>query len=230
MMTRSFVVAFALLARDADAGCARTELSPTVLTPDGATLPSDGGVLVGWQVSVYDSKKPQHALGPTFRGKDGNTSVDLQPRQIAPGVYVYRPASTGKGALSLFDGKDKVGTWPRGGVTDKLSLAAPDASSATLTVDTNPRYQKQTFSVDVAGVPDAAVGVLTYDDKGTALAFATVPHDRVGATTIVPYASPGRCAFDPDGMHPPTAGSKVTIAWVDPFGRIGPPSKVLVVK
>lgn len=215
------------ISADARAECAMTELVPVRLTPDGAKLPTDGGVLVGYQ-SHRPEKTAHGPLAASFKATDGKAAIELAVRQIAPGVFVYSAKDPSKGSFTLMDGKTKVGTFARG-ATDKNDLAAPDATAGRLHMESGFHAIVERFDVDVAAIPDGALGVIVYDDKGTATSFETVPHDRTGKTTIQPFRTPSRCSFDPDGRVAPKVGAKVTIAWVDQFGRIGPPSHVITV-
>jgi hypothetical protein len=227
---RTLVVAAALaVSTDAGAKCAQTELRPTLLTPDGTKLPADGGVLVGYESRMpEDYTRPARGLTPSYTAVDGKASVELSARPIAPGVFVYTPKGSGTGPITVMDDKIKIGTFPRG-ATDKNDLPAPDATKGFVHVENGHRYERLTFNVEVAAVPDAAFAVITYDDRGKAISFEIVPHDKAGKTTILPYVSPPRCSFDPEGTDSPGLGTKVTIAWVDRFGRVGKPSKVITV-
>jgi hypothetical protein len=214
-----------------DAKCAMTELTPHLLTPAGAKLPADGGILVGWEVAVdrdYSHSKGD-TLKPAYKLTDGKAAVDGVADPLAPGVYVYHPKKPGTGALVLVDGKTEVGRFAQGS-KDAADLPAPVARKGRLDTAKAFRGTRHSFGVDVDQVPDHAIGVILYSDKHVAMSFSLVAHDKPGATTVEPFQDPSRCSFNPSGMMAPAIGDAVTIAWVDPFGRPSKPSNPIKVE
>ncbi|MBA3457991.1 MAG: hypothetical protein H0T42_33215, partial [Deltaproteobacteria bacterium] len=65
----------------------------------------------------------------------------------------------------------------------------------------------------------------TRKKKRVAISFHRV---EPGKDTAIAFADAGRCSFNPAGMEPPKAGEKVTLVWVDAFGRLSKPSAPIV--
>lgn len=209
-----------------DAKCARVELAPAVLTPAKATLPEDGGVLVGWTSSTDAEKsdadpsmQPKwHAIGEN-RGR-----VELTMENLAPGLSVYR--TTAKQGFGILDDKARsLGTFSRGGAT-KLDLPAPAPTSVVLSSTDGFRGGKEhEIDATFASVPPAAVALIIYrlsGGKRVALSFAKVE----GKKSIPVYADPGHCGWNPPGTTLADPKDSLELAWVDAFGRASPSAPI----
>jgi len=187
------------------------ELAPDVWTPNGAQLPRDGGVLVGW---TYESRGTPHA---EWRYSEATTDDTL-----VPGVTVIRPKQRkGPFKITSKDGAT-IATFELGKPT-VVSLPAPIATTAQLSHAFDRRSRTTIVVADVADPPPAdAFGVITYA-KGKAIDFARIEKDD--GKHVALHRDPGRCRFLPSGLEAPTAGSEVTFAYVDAFGRLGKASK-----
>jgi hypothetical protein len=208
----------------ADAKCAMVELGPKVITATTAKIPTNGGVLVGWD-NAHDNVRTEGdpSVQKSWKATAGGKPVELAIETLAPGLSVYRPKSTAGFALS--DGKQALGTFTRA-TTAAADLPAPEITALTLDARRGRRGGSE-FSVSAtfAKVADAAVAVILYRGK-TALSFGMVEHD---GNKIVVDDGPHHCSFPPPGTTLPANGDAVTLAWVDAFGHVGATSAAITI-
>ena len=191
------------------------ELAPQLITPDGAALPDDGGVLVGWESRT---RGPRVAGDPSYR-PEWKTSSPAALDKLAPGLTLYRPNPPG--ALTITDGNRTIGRFQRDTKTKPVALAAPEIARAEL-VAARLRYGEIGNRLDLTfakPVPDGVVAVIVYVTRGKtqpALSFGRV---TPGATKAVAFTDMYRCMFNPDGTQAPKPTETTMFAWVDQFGR-----------
>ncbi len=212
----AMTAALALAARDATAKCAMTELQPSLVTDKAATVPSDGGVLVGFVAEVG-----QHRADGDPSVTDWKFSVAVDHTTLAPGLTVYRPKSGATIAISDAKGK-AIAKYARDAKATTMMLPPPMPQKLTITASRSGRGTHRELTAALSSPPpDTAVAVILYSSTaGKALAYGRV-HPGADAKAVVPWADPPRCSFSPSGTTMPTAGDKLVLAWVDQFGRIG---------
>lgn len=235
------VLAFAMIGliavpTPAGAKCARVYLAPQTLTHPADVIPAGGGVLVGWQQSTSERDERfsggDPALHTDWRFLIRKRKVRPKVEQLAPGLVVYRPgvirsSKPEKIVLAEKDGA-RVGTFKASRKKSAFTAAAPSPSKVVVT-----RYEGGRWGEDVnatvelsAAPPASAVALILYrDDKP--LSWASVK--GVTATSVQIYASDGHCGASPSGMTEPAPGDKVTLAWVDGFGRLSGKSAAIAV-
>lgn len=227
-MIKTSLVAFVLAAIPvaAHADCMIIEPVDALATPTGATIPTDGGVVV---VRSYDrderNKKP--APAKDWKAVDGSgKAVEITLEDVAPGLQriVRKTAAKAGDKLVIKDGSKELGSYTYGDV--KVPLKAPSASTGKVETFTQYRGVSTSFSVDVDAIPDEATFAVVLE-HGKPIASVSVPHDKTGKTTIVPYSSGGHCGGSSPG-NPPSGA--FTLEWADKFGRVGPASKSVPLK
>lgn len=211
------------------------ELAPLVLTPDGAQLPADGGVLVGWTWETRGAKRDTDPSQPPEWQLGAATKA-----QLAPGVTVYRPkARTGKFAITGKDGA-AVASFGFDASAAAVKLAAPTPTAIRRSEIIGRRGRSIRVDAELASPPPPdAIAVVVYKQR-TAIDFAQLDRDAAAgadagadaqtkAKTITIHRDAGRCAFNPKGIEAPAGGDEITFAWVDRFGRLSKPSKAIKV-
>ena len=212
----------ALASRGADAKCAMTELIPSLITDKAATVPGDGGVLVGYTTEVgRDEAAPADPSLPGWK-----FSVEVDHATLAPGLTVYRPKSGA--AVAISDAKGKaIARFKRAGAATTMVLPPPMPKTLVITASRSGRGMRRQLTATLSvPAPDTAVAVILYSTKdGKALSFGRIT--TVHPTAVVPWSDPSRCSFNPPGTAPPSTGDKLVLAYVDQYGRIGATSAAL---
>ena len=220
-MTRSFAIVLALSAvslapRAADAGaCARPEIPPAPLTPDGAKLAKGGGVVMQMEDSA---KAPRWTFAGTTTA---TTKATTKIRVIGPGLAVYEPPAAG--AWTLQDDKGTPSIKVESGA-DAKAPPAPALKAVKYASSTNRRGQSTNVTVEINGQPPAsAVALLAYDDKGAVMSWGKVwagdPASKVSQFAI--YYS-GSCTVLPNGTRAINPSDKIKLAWLDASGQVSP--------
>lgn len=196
----------------------RVDNTADLITRDGATIPADGGVLVGWKPLVNGPKNDAPARPAwTFNGAAATQMVEL-----APHLVVYSVKATG--ALAVADpAKAKVATFTRADKAPGRSLPAPNVTKLVLTKHQQRWTERREVTATLASPsPPEAVALVTYamrDKKQVALSYERIP--KAGAKVLSAFADADSCGFLPKGIQPPKVGESVTFAYVDQFGRLG---------
>ncbi len=201
--------------------CQEPRLTPHIVTPQGASVPDDGGVLVAHQDS-------QSSLGGGFldpRAKlrffAGKTSKPAVPRTVAPGLVVLEGPGT-----SLVDGmnprKRTLLTFGRPAVPPP-ALATPKVKSVTFHRGQS-RRPRTSVVVKLGATTTARQILVVLDAEGTGARSWGIA--AVGADTVEVYAV-GECTGVPDGTRPTAAGDDIRLAWVDLTGRLSAPTSVI---
>jgi len=206
----------------ADALCIAMEAGDVLASPVAAVLPGDGGILVRW-MPVSEVKAENQSSG--WKVAAEGTSVAVARIQLAPGLTVLRPAA-GTAMLTVSSGTTEIARLTRDATLPAFTAAAPTPTKLALTTQ-RARYSGYFRTVSAtlsAPVPDDAIGVITYatrKKKRVAISFALVERGKLSVAT---FGDPGRCSFGPPGADAPKTGEKVTLVWVDAFGRLSKPS------
>lgn len=209
--------------------CAQPVLAPQVLSDQADPMPTDGGVLVGWQQGG-DWQHPPEGDPSLIEGlvfRDGSRRlVKAHATTLAPGLTVYVPKKHRKKLSVRIKGQKLTFTSSR----TRFTAPAPVVKSVTWSQQQIQRYGTST-SVDAeldGAPPDDVYAVIVYDaTSGTALSWRDI--HGLGLTTVTLYTSPGRCGTVPPSMQAPTQGESVQLAWVDRFGRLSPKSSAVTV-
>jgi hypothetical protein len=213
----ALVTAVALATATPALGGEYTSIGPRVMTARDATLPRDGGVLVGCcEVTSKDDHDADPTIQRAWRFRSGGRSQRPTIETLAPGLSVYRPARRGDLVLVNEDGTE-LGAFHDGAEASRFAADVPPITGVS--VVTSPS-EPVDWSVDAAkGPPAGAVAVIVY------------AVDRGRRTAINWYRLEGgeEPRRRPPGNRLPRVGERVEIRWVDAFGRRSPASKVVVV-
>ena len=214
------------------AKCAMDKLRPKILTASVAVPVGGGGIVVGTE-SVSDDIVGDDVVGdgeavqPTWGFLTGRDLSKPVITVIAPGLVVYRVQPTTRTTGELSDGSHVIATLT---VTkDKVAkLPAPKVVSikqASARVGSTGR--STTTSVQLAGTaPADAVAIVLFDAKRSARSWREV----TAGEAVVEVFHHGRCEVLPNGTIESKIGDKVTVAWVDKYGRLSTSSRVVAIK
>ncbi len=198
----------------ADAKCARYGLSPEVLTPSGAAISADGGIVIGAiddEDGAIDSGDPASQPGWRLRIGSRVASPTLVP--IAPGLVLYKLPTDATEALLIDDKRATVGK-----VTVRPK-SAPFGAPKIKKITHDSRGGKRPFArikVELVGAaPDGAIALVLADPKGKPRSWGRVSG---GATTALAFER-GRCRVLVNGTIESKPGERVTAFWVDASGR-----------
>ncbi len=234
------LLASAHLAPEAAASCARMEMKAVLLTNRDTRVPVDGGVLVGYgyttnseELETTEGRDPSAVKWTASDAK--NRPVALTRTQLAPGLSVLQPADTAT-SFTLQSSKGKtLKSFTHDGKPDPL--AAPQPKNLEIVEEPSPslRWERATTVTLVLGIaaPVGAVAVILYNADSatpTAINFTALAdtHDKELALTV--YTRGGHCGTSTPGTSYITKGSKITMAYVDAFGRLSPQSKSITAK
>jgi len=223
--TAVFLSAIALMPRSVDAKCAMQHQQPKVLTQAVAAPVDGGGIVVGTQSVPYDLPERGEALQPTWGFLTGRDLMQPVITVLAPGLVVYRVQPNTRTTGELTDGtaviakltftKDKVARLPAPRVKAIRQSTADD------------RRWSPTTSVTLDGtVPADAVAIVLFDAKRKARSWREV---TAGASEVEAFAR-GRCEVVPNGTVESRVGDKVSVAWVDRYGRLSAASKLVTIQ
>ncbi|MFT3693947.1 MAG: hypothetical protein QM831_12450 [Kofleriaceae bacterium] len=198
--------------------CAFLGMKGSVLTRRDTKVPADGGVLVSYG---FGNDRELTPAGEDPSDVKFDTKSKLERTQLAPGLSVYKFSDK---TLDL----KKGGTFTHDGTAAAITVA-PAPGKLTIKSEQSFRSMTTTAKMTLTAAPPAeAVGLIVYDDKGTALLFAGVPdtHDKLKEVAL--YTTGGHCGTP----QPPNQGSMwnegtYSFAYFDAFGRLGPKSKAV---
>ena len=216
----------------ASAKCAMPDTGSVVLTPDGATLAPDGGVVIGAATS-FEVKLAgaEDGKNPAWRFADDKAQHAPELVVLAPGLVVHRPPVGIGGELTLADGKKPVVTIDRG--KDAVAvLEAPNVVSvAHVTKPVRYRGTYQTLHATFkAAAPAGAVAVIVFGVTAKGNVARSWSRVEANALTEQVAGTSGRCDVGIPGEIMSKIGDKVVLAWVDASGRLSKLSKPVVVK
>jgi hypothetical protein len=222
----------ALFATRSAVACPYQPLVEEPLTPTGATLYGDGGVLMttrpgGFGGGVMPS-------GPLFRANDDVVEVDNE--YIAPALSMVRPKQVSIGTLvsartlELVDAKGNVLRTYEQRMGGKRLAAPKGRVSSTLTraaaaVRRGPYPPQGSMTITLAQDPPADAAVIVMQ----------LPRDKTGIAWAPVTAGQRAYAFGPAGKGctpgPATArqGDRVVLVWFDVHGQKSGTSAVLTV-
>jgi len=204
----------------AEGTCARVELAPKLLTPDGAAIPDDGGILVGWEGSTRSAPLPGD---PSYR-PEWKTSAPVVLDKLAPGLTLFRLKRPGP--LTITDAKHTLGTFSRDASAGALALAAPKVKRAELAA-VRFHYGEigHTLALTLGDpVPADAVAVIVYVVRNKARVALSFGRVTPGDTSVVAFTDTYRCMFNPPTTQAPKRTERPVFVWVDRFGRRSKPS------
>lgn len=220
---RSAVIACLLLvtASRADAGeCAPQLLTPTIATPENATLPSGGGLLV----VERSGRSDMAGAGPVtdWRFVDGKKRVAPVARTLAPGLSVLAPVGSRLETLK----KQKIRTFRRS--TDAAPPLAAPAIKKVEQIRSRQGYRITTFvRAELAAPAPAEQYLVVFDKDGkTARSFGVAAKD---ATAVTIYIE-AECTVVPDKTLRTDAGEQIKLAWVNATGQMSPLSAAFTVE
>jgi hypothetical protein len=199
------------LSAAAAADCALMGLAPKLMTPAGATLAPDGGIVVGAESVERDSLRDGDvAVQEAWRFVVPMGTIEPAIEVLAPGLAVYRASVVD--ALELCDDAGACVKTTRA-TAPRTLLAAPKIKSIKYDA---PLSKRRIVRVEVVldGPPPPGVTALVLADaKGAARSWGPA----VGSV-FYPYLSRD-CLALPNGTVGSAKGDKVTLFWVDDSGR-----------
>lgn len=201
------------LAPAAEAKCAVMGLKPSVLTPSGATVAPDGGLVVGAidaDDDAADSGDPASQTGWRLRLGSRVASPTLVP--LAPGLVLYKLPPSTKDAQLTDDKRATVGSVTVGASTP--TLPAPKLKQLAH----ESRLGRRPFgrvTIELAGpAPDGAIAIVLADAKGKPRSWGKV----VKGEKLRGYDR-SRCRVLANETVESKPGDRVTAFWVDASGR-----------
>lgn len=212
------VVALAalLLPTEARAKCAMTGLAPVVLTPDGATIAPEGGIVVGARPEQDASLDDKDAAAqPGWRLRIGARAEQPTLVSLAPGLALYKLPSRATQASLIDDKRATVGKVTVGARTP--ALGAPKIKR--IVHDTRlGRRPFATVQLQLATpVPAGAVAIVIADAKGVVRSWGEA---KPGETSVFGYER-RRCQVLPNDTVESKPGDKLVAYWIDAGGRKG---------
>lgn len=220
-----FLSAIALMPATAAANCARMHLQPRVLTASVAVPVDGGGIVVGTQNVPYDQPELGEALQKSWGFLTGRDISQPVITVLAPGLVVYGVQPNTRTTGELNDGTKVIAklTLTRSKVA---KLPAPKVKAIRHEQPPNRRWSPRTTVTLDGSAPADAVAVVLVDGKGNARSWREV---KAGAAEVEVFGR-GRCEVLPNGTLASRVGDKVTIAWVDRYGRLSAASKAVTIQ
>jgi hypothetical protein len=217
--------ALATGAAPADAKCAMQHQKPVVLTKEVAVPADGGGIVVGTASVPYDDPDLGEALQKSWGFVTGRDLMQPVVKVLAPGLVVYGVQPKGRTTGELTDGKATIAKLT---VTkDKVAkLAAPTVKEIRQDTIMDRRWSPTTTVSLASPVPADAIAIVLFDARSKARSWHAV---TAGANDAIAYER-RRCQTVPNGTVESEIGDKVSVAWVDRYGRMSPPSKLATIK
>lgn len=213
---RAFLATWLVIASapSADAKCARMGLAPSVLTPSGATISPDGGIVVGVvDVQSDDVLVENAAAQPGWRIKHGSRVDAPKMVVLAPGLVLYKLPADAKDGQLIDHKRAAVGSVIVG--AKQPAIAAPKLKAVKYESQLGRRpWERVTVELGAAA-PAGAIAIVLTDPKGNVRSWGRVV---AGKTTLVGYDH-GGCRVLADDTLPSKPGSRVAAFWVDASGR-----------
>jgi hypothetical protein len=228
--------------RAASAHCARTPLVTELLTPTNVPIPSDAALVVTRREGSRDSVEV--AFPPVATLVRGPTHIELRAETLAPDVVRLVPMRappaghwnvTGLSAPTAIEIASSPAPAPIS-PPNALQAVARQGSQVTRYGGTV-QFQTLTVRVDRT-VPAGLVAlVATWGPAGAeteaVMTFASDPTGlfamQVGNVDLAIVEAPSRCGRSRSGPTP-NVGDRLTLTWIDGFGRSLPRSRPLVVQ
>lgn len=212
------------LAPAAEAKCAVMGLKPSVLTPTGATVAPDGGLVVGAidaDDDALDAGDP--ATQPGWRLRLGSRVASPTLVPLAPGLVLYKLPVDAKDAQLIDDKRATIGSVTVGA---QPTLGAPKIKR----ISHESQLGRRPFArvtVELAGpAPDGAIAIVLADAKGKPRSWGTIA--TKGKSKLRGYDR-SRCRVLPNETVESKPGERITVFWIDASGRKSPLSAVTVV-
>ncbi len=198
-------------------------LKPSVLTPAGAMVAPDGGLLVG-AIDADDDEleagDPASQAGWRLRLGSRVASPTLVP--LAPGLVLYKLPAATKEAQLIDDKRAVIGSVTVG---PKAALGAPKIKKITHD-SVRGRRPVGRVTVELTGpAPDDAVAIVLADAKGKPRSWGKV----VNKGGTLRAFERGRCRVLANETVESKPGDRITVFWVDASGRKSPLSAITVV-
>lgn len=211
------------LAADSAFPCARPRLTDRAITPDGAVIPSGGGVVIT-TVNGFDGGDEG---GPGAQLVAGGTNIELRRDYIAPALTVIVAKPQANRAIEFATGGGKaLLKLTQSGVVPKHAAPKVKAVHSTLAPAATRQQQRweptSQYTVELAEAPpdDVLALVVQVGDGGIAWA-----RPQKGQTTYTFFAGGKRCM--PAGPATLPQGAKVTVSYLDTGGRLSVASREL---
>ncbi len=212
------------LAPAAEAKCAVSGLKPSVLTPSGATVAPDGGLLVGAIDADDDALEAgDPASQPGWRLRLGSRVASPTLVPLAPGLVLYKLPIDTKEAQMIDDKRAVIGSVT---VAAKAALGAPKIKKI-MHESRLGRRPLGRVTVELTGpAPDEVVAIVLADAKGKPRSWGKIV--TKGETKIRGFER-SRCRVLANETVESKPGDRITVFWVDASGRKSPLSAVTTV-
>lgn len=213
-----------LPARVRAGACARPGQRAVFLTPSGATVPREGGVVLAVRTAFGGPHEPT-PLGGRYRLSGAAGTLELEAELLAPWLARIPLRGAREGALSIEGPAGSLEVLA--GAPSFRGPEAPRPRSAVLSrwegraQPYAPPGWSVTASLAVA-VPSRVVAVLVGERSSGARRAST--ETQPGERSLVLERSAGRCGIVPPAVLSLGRGSEVTLAYVDEVGRVSAPS------
>lgn len=209
---------------DADAKCAMMGLAPQVMTPTGAAIAKDGGILVG----VIDERDGELETGdaahqPGWRIKVGSQASEPKIVSLAPGLAVYKLPADAKDAVLIDHKRATIGSVTLA-ATAPAALVAPKIKKATYAA----RGGKRPFAnldIELDKAPQGGLAIVVTDAAGKPRSWGKL---EAGKSTVRGFEL-RRCRVLPNGTIESKPGDQIKVFLVDASGRKSPLSNTAIV-
>lgn len=227
-MLRTAAILCATLVSHAALACPQQPLVEVPLTPSGATLFGDGGVLLG-TTTASTADRGAMPSGPVLRSGGNDIVVDVE--YIAPALTLVHPIQTVERSLDLVDAKGAVlrtyAQRPGGKPLDAPSgRVVSTLTRAQARADARGPYPPQgTMTITLAAAPPADAAVLVVQTM----------RDKIGIAWAPVAAGQRTFSFGPAGkgcVPGPAAarqGARLVLMWIDVHGQKSAASAAITV-
>lgn len=221
-MLRSSAALTITLAAHTALACPPQAIVDVPITPTGATIRGNGGVLVG-MVGGGGGR------GGSVTLRSGKNTVEIEEDYLAPNLKLLKPAKPLARTLQVDDGSGQPRTYQE--QLDGTPLGAPVGTvTSTLPGTSTPRPMvpgipnaTMTITLSADAPADAAALVLRSTKDGMGLLWTPVTK---GQRTFTIVAGGKGCV---PGPHPARQGQQVDLMWVDVYGQKSAIGKPIVV-
>lgn len=221
-------VGYSDTSREEHQDCSVRKPFPLVLTPSGKEIPSNGGILIGWEWPGASS-----ATGSSEIRFDQERGVAPPFKVLAPGLAIFRPRKKNYGSHALSVGSVTIGDFVFDRKESTTDLPTPVLKSVHKLMTQGVRHRSRFVTVEAVVEelpPDAAVGVILWkNDKNASVPISFQRLIFSNKASILVYSDPEPCAENPVGVESPSLGGRVSISWVGWDGTVSRPSTIAVV-
>lgn len=222
-MLRSTAALTITLAAHTALACPPQEILDVPITPTGATIRGDGGILVGMVGGGGRRGRGSVTL------RSGKNTVEIQEDYLAPNLKLLKPAKPLARTLQVDDGsgqprtyEQKLGGTPLGAPAGTVTSTLPGTSTPTPMV---PGIPNATMTITLSADPPADAAALVLRSTKDSMGLLWRPVTKGQRTYTIMTGGKG-CV---PGPLPARQGQQVDLMWVDVYGQKSAIGKPIVV-